>query len=235
VPPYRPTPEPWTRVAIPIVRALAGVTSRPDYRGRENLPRTGGLLLVANHIANLDPVLLARFVLGLGRIPRFLAKEQLFEKPVLGTLLRGARQIPVHRYRENAAEALSDAVVALRDGELVIIYPEGTFTTDPQGWPMRARNGVARLALAAEVPVVPVAQWGAQTVFGPGLRVRLRRRYSVLAGPAVDISPWSSGTSPSGQALTALTDHVMTRIRAQLAEIRGVPAPAGVWDPDEVR
>ena len=82
-------------------------------------------------------------LLDAGRIPRFLAKEQLFEKPVLGDLLRGARQIPVHRYRENAAEALSDAVVALRRAELVIIYPEGTITTDPQGWPMAARNGVA--------------------------------------------------------------------------------------------
>jgi 1-acyl-sn-glycerol-3-phosphate acyltransferase len=190
------------------------------------------VILAANHNANLDPVLLARFVLELGRIPRFLAKHQLFETPVLGSLLRGARQIPVHRYRENAADALADAIAALRNGELVVIYPEGTTTSDPDGWPMLARTGVARLALAADAPVVPMAQWGAQQVLGPGVRVRPRRRYSVLVGPALDLSPWRAAASvPTTEALQSITSLVMSSIRDQLAELRAEPAPRLVWDP----
>lgn len=228
---YRPAPEPWTRAAIPLVRAIAGVTGIPDYRGRAHLQTDGGVILAANHIANLDPVLLARFVLELGRIPRFLAKAELFETPVLRDLLRGARQIPVYRERANAADALRDAIAAVRDGELVVIYPEGTFTTDPQCWPMLARTGVARLALAADAPVVPVAQWGAQAVFGPGLRMRPRRLYSVLAGPPLDVAAYRGGGPATPQTLQTVTASVMGRIRDQLAELRGEAPPPRVWDP----
>lgn len=227
---YRPAPEPWTRAAIPLVRAIAGATGIPDYRGRAHLQNDGGVILAANHIANLDPVLLARFVLELGRIPRFLAKAELFDVPVLRDLLRGARQIPVYRDRANAADALRDAIAAVRDGELVVIYPEGTFTTDPQCWPMLARTGVARLALATGAPLVPVAQWGAQAVFGPGLRVRPRRLYSVSAGPPLEIGAPGNGP-PDAETLQALTASLMSRIRDQLADLRGEPAPPRVWDP----
>lgn len=230
---YRPAPEPWTRVAIPLVRTIASVASRPDYRGRSTVPREGGLILAANHLANVDPVLLARFVLELGRIPRFLAKHALFETPVVGTVLSGARQIPVYRERPDAADALSAAVEALRDGEWVVIYPEGTWTTDPDGWPMLARTGVARLALAAGVPVMPVAQWGAQDVIGPGWRVRPRRLYSVLAGAPMDLTrDRRAAGSPGAEVWSSLTSEVMCRIRDQLAELRGKPAPAEVWDPE---
>lgn len=196
------------------------MTSRPDYRGRSAVPAAGGVVLAVNHISNLDPVLLARFVLELGRIPRFLAKNQLFDTPVVGTVLRGARQIPVFRNTENAAAALAAAIDALRAGELVVIYPEGTITTDPQGWPMLARNGVARLALQAQVPVVPVAQW------------HVRRRYSVLAGQPLDATPWQEvRTTPSAEALGEVTTTVMKRLRDQLAELRGETPPTRVWDP----
>jgi 1-acyl-sn-glycerol-3-phosphate acyltransferase len=226
--PMRSAREPWTRVAIPLVRMIAAVASRPDYRGREHIPRTGGVILAANHLANVDPVLLARFVLEQGRIPRFLAKNPLFETFAVGRILRGARQIPVYRDRGNAADALAAAAAALRAGELVVIYPEGTWTSDPDWWPMLARNGVARLAFETGVPVVPVAHWGAQTVIGPGWRARPRQQYTVLAGQAITAGP---GDRSSPAALQNFTDVVMRQIRDQLAEVRGHPAPALVWDP----
>lgn len=231
---YRPAPELWTRAAIPVVRSIAAVTSRPDYRHRTGLPLDGGVILATNHLSHLDPVLLARFAIELGRIPRFLAKHSLFDVPVFGTLLRGARQIPVYRNQERATDALTAAVAALRAGELVVIYPEGTITTDPDRWPMLARTGVARLALAAEVPVIPVAHWGAQFVAGPGLRFRPRRHFAVSAGPALDLPAMSAGMSaamPEGPRLRALTDAVMSRIRDQLGELRDDTPPALVWDP----
>jgi 1-acyl-sn-glycerol-3-phosphate acyltransferase len=234
---YFPAPEPWTRVAIPLVRAIAGVASVPDYRGRGSLPTRGGVILAVNHLANIDPVLLARFVLEQRRIPRFLAKSELFDTPVLRTVLSGAGQIAVYRERDNAADVLRDAVAALRKGELVVIYPEGTLTTDPDWWPMLARTGVARLALAAGVPVVPVAQWGAHRVLGPGLRVRPRRLYSVLVGSPVDLTAAraSHRGQPSAETLQTATTAVMSRIRDQLAELRGEPAPPRVWDPRKGR
>jgi 1-acyl-sn-glycerol-3-phosphate acyltransferase len=223
--------EPWTRVAIPIVRTLAVAASRPEYRGRGHIPRTGGVILAVNHLANVDPVLLARFVLEQDRVPRFLAKYQLFETFAVRRVLRGAKQIPVYRGRENASDALAAATAALRDGELVVIYPEGTLTTDPAWWPMLARTGVARLAFDSGAPVVPVAHWGAHTVIGPGWRVRPRQRYSLLAGPAVRARAAGDRTPPTPEALGSFTDTVMQQIRAQLVELRDQPAPALVWDP----
>ncbi len=228
---YQPPPEPWTRFAIPIVRGLAAISSRPDYRGRAHVPRTGGVILAVNHLANVDPVLLARFVLEQGRIPRFLAKYQLFETVGVRRVLIGARQIPVYRERTNASDALAAATEALRDGELVVIYPEGTLTTDPEWWPMLARNGVARLAFDSGAPVVPVAHWGAHRVLGPGWRVRPRQPYSVLAGPAEYARASGDRNPPTSAALRAFTDTVMHRVRGQLGELRGRPAPALVWDP----
>ena len=228
-------------MAIPLVRGIAALASRPDYQVRgaalasQPAGRPGGLLLAANHVSSLDPVLLARFVLEFGRIPRFLAKHQLFERPLLGTVLGGAGQIPVYRHRGNAADALAAAVTALRMGDLVVIYPEGTTTRAPDLWPMQARNGVARLALTADVPVVPVAHWGAHLVVGPGLRLRPRQPYSVLAGPALDLSAWRAERGrPSAAALQAVTELVMARIREQLADLRSEEAPSEVWDPRRV-
>jgi 1-acyl-sn-glycerol-3-phosphate acyltransferase len=220
-------------VAIPLVRAVAGLACIPDDRRRSAVQPSGGLILAVNHISSLDPVLLARFVLDAGRIPRFLAKSELFETPVLRNLLRGARQIPVYRERANAADALRDAVTAVRAGELVIIYPEGTITGDPEYWPMMARNGVARLALETNAPVVPVAQWGVQAVVGPGMRIRPRRVHSVLPGSPIDVTAYRTGGPPTAAALHAVTTTVLGRIRDQLVELRGQPAPSRIWDPKQ--
>lgn len=98
------------------------------------------------------------------------------------------------------------AIVALRRGWTVVVHPEGTVTRDPDLWPVQARTGVARLALLSGAPVVPVAQWGAQSI-----RRRWRRtRVSFRVGPPVDLSPWA------GRAHTA---EVLRGVRA--------PAPAG--------
>ena len=93
---------------------------------------------------------------------------------------------------------LKVAEQALADGECVIIYPEGTATRDPDQWPMIAKTGVARLALATGVPVIPVAQWGAQDILPYGEvkpHVAPRKLVRMLAGPPVDLSEYE-GTAP---------------------------------------
>jgi 1-acyl-sn-glycerol-3-phosphate acyltransferase len=130
-------------VCIPILSAIM----RRDWRGAENLPRTGGVVAVSVHASNLDPLTFGHFIHGNGRVMRFLAKASLFKVPGFGALLRSAKQIPVHRGGGDAALAFASAVEAVRAGQLVAVFPEGTLTRDPDMWPMRGKTGAARIAL----------------------------------------------------------------------------------------
>jgi 1-acyl-sn-glycerol-3-phosphate acyltransferase len=230
----------WLEFAVVVIKPLSLLLTSRDWRGRQHVPRSGGVILAVNHVSHVDPLLLAHFVYGCGRLPRFLAKIEVFRLPLVGRVVRGAGQIPVLRHTPDAAHALSAAVEALERGECLVIYPEGTITEDPQMWPMRARTGVARLALMTGAPVIPVAQWGAQDIFGRDRRVRLlpRRRIRFLAGPPVDLTPWqaprrkAAATSEGDvDTLRAVTEAIMARIAEQLAEFRGEPPPAQIWDP----
>jgi 1-acyl-sn-glycerol-3-phosphate acyltransferase len=219
--------------AILVIRPLSHLFTRRDWHGQEFVPASGGVIIAANHLSWIDPFTLAHFVYGAGRIPRFMAKESLFRMPVVGWIVRGADQIPVHRGERDGAAALSDAVEALRDGEAVLIYPEGTITRDPDWWPMTAKTGVARLALMSGAPIIPVAQWGPQEILGRSRRLHLipRRTVHVRALEPVYPSAAESGQQPTREALRTLTDDVMGLIRTELADIRAEAAPEGIWDP----
>ena len=118
-----------------------------------------------------DPIFDVAFTICHGRMPRFLAKSELWKVPVVRSVLGGGGHIPV--YRESAAragDAYREAIAALKRGEVVAFYPEATYTADPDGWPMRAKNGIGRIALVTGVPVIPVANWGTQDVLPPGHR-----------------------------------------------------------------
>lgn len=217
----------WLRLAVCLIKPTLLLLTRRDWRGREHVPRTGGVILAVNHISQFDPFPVAHFVYDCRRLPRFLAKAELFRVPFVRTVMRGAAQIPVYRGTANAAEALRDAVAALDRGECVVLYPEGTCTRDPDGWPMRARTGVARLALMTGAPVVPVAQWGAQQVLPYGeKRPHLLRRpwLRFLAGPPVDLSAYRDQELTS-DVLRKATDEVMTDVRDLLGELRGERPP----------
>jgi 1-acyl-sn-glycerol-3-phosphate acyltransferase len=231
--PREPRLGPWMGLAVGLVRPLSRFFTKRRWQGQHLVPRSGGVIIAANHLSWVDPFTLGHFVYKAGRIPRFMAKESLFRAPVIGWIVRGADQIPVHRGERDGAAALSDAVQALRDGEAVLIYPEGTITRDPDWWPMQAKTGVARLALMSGAPIVPVAQWGPQEILGRTRRVRLfpRRTVEVHALEPVYPAACDSGEQPTREALRALTDDVMKRIRDELATIRGEPAPEGIWDP----
>lgn len=150
------------RTLVPVVHRLARLlTKTPTWHGGENLPATGPVIIVPNHISSLDPVMVGEFLAYNGRWPHFLARANLFYLPVLGRLLRSAEQIPVHRGGRHARDALFEAERALYAGEVIVIYPEGTITFDPDEWPMAAHTGAARLALATGAPVIPIGQWGA--------------------------------------------------------------------------
>jgi 1-acyl-sn-glycerol-3-phosphate acyltransferase len=223
----------WYRLAVTVVKPLLLVFTSRQWRGAANLPRSGGVIVAANHISYVDPLTLAHFLYDNGRLPRFLAKSTLFEVPVLKWVFNGAHQIPVKRGTTDAAAALTAAVDALDRGECVLIYPEGTATRDPHTWPMVARTGIARLALTTGAPVIPVAQWGAQQILPyPAKRPHLlpRARIKVVAGPPVDLSRFE-GKEQTTEVLREATDEIMRRITEMLADLRGEPAPPVFFDP----
>lgn len=219
----------WLRLAGGILRPIMIVMTKREWRGHENVPATGPAILVSNHLSYADPLVMAHYVYDRPRHPRFLAKDSLFRLPLAGRLLYKVKQIPVRRNSTDAAAALSAAFGVLEEGETVIIYPEGTCTKDLDLWPMQGKTGAARLALATGVPVIPIAQWGAQRFHNPvtgKIRLWPRARVTVVAGPPVDLSEYAGKTLTS-DVLRAATDTIMRRLRDDVAVIRGVPAPTG--------
>jgi len=215
-------------MCIVIFYPLTWLVARRHFAGLENVPAEGPGLMVCNHISLFDPLYTAVFVHRRSRIPRFLAKASLWKVPVLGRALVAAQQIPVYRDSVEAADSLRAAEQALDEGKLVLIYPEGTLTHDPEHWPMRARTGIARLALARDIPVVPTAHWGTHRVYdhhGKRFRPVPRKQVVVRAGEPVDLSAYR-GRPADTVLLREVTDVVMGRVRDLLAEVREEAAPA---------
>jgi 1-acyl-sn-glycerol-3-phosphate acyltransferase len=222
-----------------IVRPTLFATTRATWRGAENLPHDRGFVVAANHVTMVDPLTTAHFLYDNGFAPRILAKESLFRVPLVGAVLRGTGQVPVHRGTSRAADSLRSAEQAIVDGECVVVFPEGTLTREPDMWPMAARTGVARLALATRAPVIPLAHWGTHRLldrYGKLPRPFPRKPVTVVAGPPVDLAdlydrPLDAAT------LREATERVMDAITALLEEIRGEKAPAEryVWRKGEDR
>lgn len=225
---------------IPGTFKAAGVIVRPplvamtkrEWSGGEHLPTDRGFIAVSNHLTYADPFTLAHYLYNHGYAPHFLAKASLFKIPVAGRFLHKLDQVPVFRGSAQAREAVDAAVKLLDRGDSIAVFPEGTLTRDPDMWPMLARTGAARMALDHDVPVIPVAQWGAQDLLGPyskKLRPCPRKRVVVQAGPAVDLDEFR-GRSLDIEVLRAATDRIMATLTSMLEEIRGEKAPAIPWD-----
>ncbi|MDT0308232.1 lysophospholipid acyltransferase family protein [Streptomyces sp. DSM 44917] len=220
----------WYRLAAILVKPPLLLLFRRDWRGMEHIPAEGGFLTAVNHNSYVDPLSYAHFQYNTGRVPRFLAKDSLFGQGFVGRFMRGSGQIPVFRGTTDATEAFRAAVAAVRAGECVAFYPEGTLTRDPALWPMEAKTGVARVALLTGAPVIPVAQWGAHEVLPPyggrkAPRLFPRRTFRVVAGPPVDLSEFR-GKEPTPQVLRAVTDRIMDDVTALLAVLREEAPPA---------
>ena len=190
------------------------------YDGLEHIPSAGPAIVACNHISYLDPLTNAAAICKAGRRPRFMAKSDLFRIPVVGSALRGVRQIPVER-GSGPTSALLSAEGAIDEGEVVVIYPEGTVTTRHDHLPMRGRSGAVRLSLATGVPITPLASWGSQAVWQKSGRgsLKLGRPVSMRVGPPVELSDRRSGAG-NVEALRAMTDEVMAVLTTMVEELR---------------
>jgi 1-acyl-sn-glycerol-3-phosphate acyltransferase len=203
---------------------------RLTYRNIERIPEHGPMILVTNHVSHVDPFLVSKFVLDAGRVPRFLAKESIFDVAVVGWGMRRMGHIPVKRGTVDARQSLAAAVAALEAGGVIVLHPEGTVTRDPDGWPMVGKTGAARLAsLVPDVPVIPLAQWGVQDQFDlykKKVKLIPRPRHTISVGAPIDLTAFRD-REPNVRTLQEMTDTIMRRLRADVAELRGRPAPTG--------
>jgi len=224
----------WRVFVVAILRVLLRLLMRYEWSGRENFPKTGGVILAPNHLSYADWPAVALFSDAYGhRFPVFMIKSAIFEVRVLGPLMYKLGELPVYRGRGDAGLVLKQAEQALRKGACVIVYPEGTASRDPDLWPMVGKTGAARLALTTGAPVIPVAHWGAQVILPYGTskpHLWPRKTVRMVAGPPVDLSAYA-GQRLSASVLRAATADIMADITGLLAKIRQETPPAVPYDP----
>jgi 1-acyl-sn-glycerol-3-phosphate acyltransferase len=221
----------WIGLSAAFFYPVGWLSARPRFAGLDHIPRSGGVVVAANHISHIDPIYSGLAVHLARRVPRFLAKDSLWRVPVLGTVLRATGQIPVFRQTAEARSSLRDGIAALERGKVLVVYPEGTISRDPEHWPMHPRTGVARLALSSGAPVVPMVHWGTHEVLdGYHKRYRPvpRTTVTVRCGEPVDLSAYR-GRPVDAVLLREVTDLVMGRVRDLLAEVRAEPAPTAFY------
>ncbi|WP_370263882.1 MULTISPECIES: lysophospholipid acyltransferase family protein [unclassified Cryobacterium] len=199
-------------------------------------PRTGAFVMAPNHFSEIDPVLMGVLSWKLGRAPRFLAKASVFTLPGLGWLLRKSGQIPVQRGGSvRGSEPVKAAERLVERGQMVVVYPEGSLTRDPDLWPMRGKSGAVRIALERGIPVVPVAHWGAQQImprYSKKLSLFPRRTVLVKIGDPLDLAEFR-GRNLDSATLNEATKVVMDAITQLLEDLRGETAPTKRWNPAE--
>ena len=224
----------WRLFSVIILRPLLRLLMKHRWQGKENFPRSGGVILAPNHLSYADWPTVALFTYVYGhRYPVFMIKSAVFEVKVLGPIMYKLGQPPVYRGRGDAGLVLKQAEQALAAGACVVVYPEGTASRDPDLWPMVGKTGAARLALTTGAPVIPVAHWGAQDILPYGTKkVHLfpRKTVRMAAGPPVDLSAYE-GQRLGASTLRAATADIMADITALLATIRHQTPPAVPWDP----
>ena len=213
-------PEPWYRFAVTTLRPPIALWFNWRFEGMDHIPEEGPVLVAANHISYFDPLAHGYMLVKAGRRPRYLAKSELYNNWFLRHLLEGAKQIRVERGSGSAAP-LESAGTALKDGEVVVVYPEGTVTKNPDYTPMQAKTGIARLTLATDVPVVPIAVWGSQNVWQrDGARsLAFGRPIWLKAGPPLDFSRFD-GQENEPAVLREVAETVMDELSRLVTDLR---------------
>jgi 1-acyl-sn-glycerol-3-phosphate acyltransferase len=233
---FAPVPLDWRvitaldRGAVKLVGNLEVTGSFPDeLRGRP-------VLVAANHIGVFDPMVLIAASARIGLDLRFMLAAGLIDAPVVGLFLRRAGHLRVDRGKRNVAEAFGRAIDELRSTRFpLLIYPEGRISHDPGLWPERGKTGLARMALAGNVPVITISQWGAheavywgtETVTGPAdfkplvtsffKAVRRRPTFKVHFGEQVDLADLSADRP--GDAMRA-HKRIMQAVTDRLVPLR---------------
>ncbi|MGW7417055.1 lysophospholipid acyltransferase family protein [Streptomyces sp. NPDC054863] len=178
-----------------------------DTQGSENIPRSGGAVLVSNHISYLDFIFNGLAALPQKRLVRFMAKESVFRHKVSGPLMRGMKHIPVDR--KQGENAYRHALDSLRSGEIIGVFPEATIS---ESFTLKSfKSGAARLAQEAGVPLIPMAVWGTQRIWTKGRPRNFGRNHipvTIRVGKPVE--------APADEFAGAITRRLRERVQELL-------------------
>lgn len=159
----------------PVIALIKGVWKylglQFDFHGDENVPRTGGAILAINHTSYLDFAFAGTAALPVKRYVRFMAKKEIFDNKIAGPLMRGMHHINVDR--SNGAPSFAVALTAIKSGEIIGVFPEGTISTSFEIKGLK--SGAVRLAKEAGVPVIPTIVWGGQRIYTKGVKPSFKR------------------------------------------------------------
>ncbi len=160
----------------PVIKTALGVFKALNIRirleGTDQIPSTGGAVLVSNHVSYLDFIFAGLAAHPAGRLVRFMAKKEIFDNRVGGPLMRGMHHIPVDR--NAGASSYAAALKALRSGEIVGVFAEATIS---RSFTVKEiKSGAVRMAVASKTPLIPVALWGPQRMWTKGRKRRLLQR-----------------------------------------------------------
>ena len=196
------------------VRAEAFPYARFDIAGTDHIPRQGPAIVVANHRSYFDAIALGLTVMRAGRLPRSLAKKEIFDAPVLGQLAKVMGQIMVDREGAGGA-ALAQAIHAVRGGEVVVILPQATIPRGDAFFSpkLEGKTGAARLAAETGAPVIPIGIWGTEKVWPRS--ARLPNVTNILNPPKVRVRVGPPVRGLTGDPV-ADTAKIMKAISAQL-------------------
>ena len=197
----------------PVICAARGMFKaldlKIDTQGSHHIPRSGGAVLVSNHIGYLDFIFDGLAALPQKRLVRFMAKESVFRHKISGPLMRGMKHIPVDR--KQGESAYRHALNALRSGEIIGVFPEATIS---ESFTLKSfKSGAARLAQDAGVPLIPMALWGTQRLWTKGRPAQPQAQ--PCPGDHPDREPMDARTDEYAGAITRrLRDRVQELLEA---------------------
>lgn len=189
----------FTRAAFAVMRW------RVQTSGLEHLPATGPAVIASNHVGYLDFAFLGRGAVERGRLVRFMAKQEVFDHPISGPLMRGMRHLPVDRFG-GAVAVIDTALAALCSGEVVGLFPEGTISRSFV--PARPKTGAVRIAMRAGAPLIPAAVWGSQRLLTKGRKPNWQRNVPIVVAYGAEVA-YAATDDPAD-----VTDELIRRITA---------------------
>jgi len=193
-----------------VTRGVFGLLFRTLWplkiEGVENVPRKGAAVIVCNHLSMIDPFVVSY---SANRLVNFMAKKELFETPVLRTIVRRLGSFPVDRSRQDPA-ALKMALTVLKEGHLLGMFPEGTRSTG--GEMLELRAGAARLAARTRTPIIPAAVTNTHHALPPGGFIR-PARISIRFGKPFELTELYD-RNDKGEVMERALNTIRERIEA---------------------
>lgn len=187
-----------------LVKLYYAIMFKVTIVGKENVPKMGSAVLCCNHISNFDPLTMAVF---LDRLPRYIAKKELFQNRILGALLRNLQAFPVDREAVMDMKAFKTAISVLKGGELLGIFAEGTRVKE--GEEKAAKAGVAMFALKGDAPVIPVTISGSY---------KFRSEIRIEFGAPMMLEEYR-GARITTAIMEEITEKIMERVREMKVKV----------------